>query len=858
MNTTLLLFLDDIWKRVDLYEDIPISLTLQELDVADLQTRKTSFSKIFTIPATANNSNIFEHYYEVNGTEFNPLVKIPAVVQYRGTDIFNGILRMNSVIVNSVSSIDFEVYLMGDVGDFVSEIKNLTLKDLNYADLNHDYNYDNITLSWEAKDNDTDGLFGGQIIYPMLNYGLLYQGTTGTTPDWTYRFNESKSFSLSGSPVPIQAFKPAIKVKSVIDRIFQQTSYTVNSEFFDTDYFKSIYMSMFNNGQLGLGNQSSQDVVNQNIFKAFSNQMRLQFEGNDKLIPFRFSDLFPGGYDPLNNFSPLNNGRFQAPYQGKYYFNLRFNYKSHDILQVSGRFGIVVLKGNSPTNLPFLVYQSPQYELGIGFSGLKNGSPNLFFDVNMSAGEYIGVFIQEYGSYGAIGISSPKGTYSILPYDDIGIQDTFIQYDLYNAPLLTTGDTVDCKVGMPDTNVVTFMKDIITMFNLVVVQDETDKSILIEPYNWYFNEEDRIERDWTQRLDLNSQYKIEPLSFELSKELNFQYTEGSEEYLNKIFEDENGNTFGRYRYVSDSNLLTGEKNYELSFAPLPTTSVLNGPNFIIPAVYKEENGWRETPYQFKPHIFFWCGNRYAYTDKYKQLENYWYLLSGSTAVQWSTYPCVSHLSTIDVQIPTLVSDLNFGSTFDFFGNFNDQPVQFTQYNLYDVFWRDYIENNYSNETRRLSGKFFLKPIDLYETNFTDKVWVKDSYYRIEKITDASLIDNELTDVSLIKERSGYYKITPPAPFYVIEPNQAYPGIPSVTGFTAYTGTTITPVCNGTASTGSLQLFGNGLPLNNLEEVWYDAGGYYTPLTIGTYLRETGDTKTYLVIDKQGRILEQDC
>lgn len=856
MNTILLLFLDGVWKRVDIYEDIPITLTIQELDITDFQARKASYSKVFTIPATSNNSNIFEHYYEVNGIEFNPLVKIPAVVQYRGTDIFKGVLRLNSVIINSVSSIDFEVYLMSDVGDFVSEIKNLTLRDLDFSDLLHQHNYDNITASWSADTTDTNGLFGGQIVYPMLNYGLNYQGTTGTTPDFTYRFNVPQTFTFSGTPASINTFKPAIRLKSVVDRLFAQTSYTVNSEFFDTDYFRAIYMSMFNNGQLGVQTQTAENIVNQNVFKAFSNQIRLTYRGN-RTIPFSFSDNFPGGYDPLNNYSNNNFGRFQAPYPGQYYFNLRFNYKSHDLLQVSGNFNIVVLKGNSPTNLPFLIYQSPQYELGVGFSGLKNGSVNLFFDATLTAGEYIGIFIEENNPYGAIGFSSPKGQYSILPYDNIGIVDRFIQYDLYNAPLLVSGSTIDAKVGIPDINAVTFLKDIVTMFNLVMVEDEADKSVLIEPYNWYFNEADRVERDWTQKLDLDSQYKIEPLSFELPKEINFTYDEGSEEYLNKIFEDDNDYVFGRYRYVSDSNLLTGEKEYKLSFAATPTTSVLNAPNVIFPAVYKEENGWRETPYQFKPHLFFWCGNRYLYQDKYKQVGTYWYLLSGATAQAWSTYPCVSHLSTIDVQIPTLVSDLNFGSTFDFFGNFNNQPIQFTQFNLFDIWWRDYIENNYSNETRRLVGKFFLKPLDIYETNFTDKIFVKDSFYRIEKITDASLIDNELTEVSLIKERGGYNKVIPPSPFYVIEPNQAYPTIGLATPFTAFTGTSITSVCNGTAGTGTFVLFGS-LPLNNLEEVWFDVGGYYTPLTIGTYLRETGDTQVFLVIDKQGRIIEQDC
>ena len=858
MNTTLLLQFDGVWQRVDLYEDIPISVVIQELDVADLQTRKTTFSKVFTIPATSNNSNLFEHYYEVNGIEFNPLVKIPAVVQYRGTDIFNGVLRLNSVIINSVSSTDFEVYLMGDVGDFVSEIKNLTLRDLSYSDLLHELTYDNVVQSWYAKNNDVDGLFGGKIIYPMINDGLVYQGT-GSTADWQYRFTGGQSFSDPNYPVPPTAFKPAIKVKTVIDKIFQQTSYKLNSEFFDTDYFKSIYMSMFNNGQIGLGTQSAEQQENQNIFAAYSAQRLLSYQGN-RQFRFLFSDLLPGGYDPLNNFINSNGGNFQAPYQGTYYFNLRFNYQSHDVLQVSGRFNVVVYKGTDPATLNttgFLVYQSPQYELGIGFTGLKSGSPNLFFDVYLNPGEYLGIYIEEYNNYGAIGFSSPRGQYSIRPYNDIGITDQFIQWDLYNSPTLGTGSTVDVKSGIVDVNAVTFLKDITTMFNLMLIQDEVDKTVSFIPFNWYYNEPDRVEKDWSNKLDLNSSYRVEPLSFDLPKEINFQYEEGSEEYLNKIWEDQNDYTFGRYRYVSDSNLLTGEQNYTVNFAATPTTNVIGSTNFIIPAVYREEGNTLEKAYSNKPHIFFWTGNRYCYTDSTKQIQGSWYMLSGSTAVEQTTYPCVSHLSSLDIHLPALVSDLSFGSNFDFFGNTNNQPVQFTSNNLYNLWWRDYVENNYSNETRRLNGRFYLNPIDIYDTKLTDKIFVKDSFYRIEKINDASLIDTNLTQVSLIKERSGYYKITPPSPFYPLDPNEPYPGVIPPTSFTAYTGSSITTVCNSTAGTGGLLLFGS-LPLTDLQEVWYDAGGVYSPLGIGTYIKQTGTTETFVVIDKQGRILEQNC
>ncbi len=133
MDTSLVLYLNNQWMNVDLYDDIPISLMIQETDITDLQARKSAYTKQFTVPGTSNNCKIFEEYYEVNGIDFNPLVKIDATVMYRGTDIFVGICRLNSVTVNP-NGIEFEVYLMGQTADFVSEMKDYSLQDYDWTD----------------------------------------------------------------------------------------------------------------------------------------------------------------------------------------------------------------------------------------------------------------------------------------------------------------------------------------------------------------------------------------------------------------------------------------------------------------------------------------------------------------------------------------------------------------------------------------------------------------------------------------------------------------------------------------------------------------------------------------------------
>jgi len=56
MDTELLVYLNDKWQLVDLYENISIDVMIQELDLKILDERKSYYSKQFVVPNTSNNA----------------------------------------------------------------------------------------------------------------------------------------------------------------------------------------------------------------------------------------------------------------------------------------------------------------------------------------------------------------------------------------------------------------------------------------------------------------------------------------------------------------------------------------------------------------------------------------------------------------------------------------------------------------------------------------------------------------------------------------------------------------------------------------------------------------------------------
>jgi hypothetical protein len=324
MDTTLLVLGDNNqWTELDLFEDLPINVIIQETDITDIESRRSPYSKTFQIPGTKNNNDFFEHFYEVNAIGYDPLTRRPCVVQYRGTDIFKGFLRLNSV-ERTKDLIQYEVYILSEITDFSSLVQDKNLKELSWLEYNHIQNYDTVTQSWSADSGDVNGLFGGSVIYPMIHYGYDYQPASATTPTFKFAVNDPKGIYLSGNSMPPTYFKPAMRVKTIIEKIFASSGYEIESNFFESEYFRGIYIDLAANGKLGVETASAR--TNQNIFRVYGNPLPLAQEfsyANGTIQQIKMGRISStDGYDPSFNFNETYSA-YQIPYSGQYSFEFK-------------------------------------------------------------------------------------------------------------------------------------------------------------------------------------------------------------------------------------------------------------------------------------------------------------------------------------------------------------------------------------------------------------------------------------------------------------------------------------------------------------------------------------------------------
>ena len=76
-------FTDGILGNLDITssDDFPLSLSFQNFDVRDFNSRSGSFSKTFKIPASKNNNRLFNHIYRDGNIDNNNVLKnIPSTI----------------------------------------------------------------------------------------------------------------------------------------------------------------------------------------------------------------------------------------------------------------------------------------------------------------------------------------------------------------------------------------------------------------------------------------------------------------------------------------------------------------------------------------------------------------------------------------------------------------------------------------------------------------------------------------------------------------------------------------------------------------------------------------------------------
>jgi len=112
------------------------------------------------------------------------------------------------------------------------------------------------------------------------------------------------------------------------------------------------------------------------------------------------------------------------------------------------------------------------------------------------------------------------------------------------------------------------------------------------------------------------------------------------------------------------------------------------------------------------------------------------------------YGYAGHMS--DVPSTADVFDINFSNSYSKIFDSNQWIGAPTQKDIFTSYWDRFINEIYGSDARVFTGHFNLTPVDIFNLRFNHKIFIKDCWYRINKISGYAPNNNSTCSVELVK------------------------------------------------------------------------------------------------------------
>ena len=322
--------------------------------------------------------------------------------------------------------------------------------------------------------------------------------------------------------------------------------------------------------------------------------------------------------------------------------------------------------------------------------------------------------------FAAIGDPTAGGTIDIIA--------TIESFQFEKSQIEPSGVFSLVKMAPEKYQLLDFIRDIMKLTNAVAVPNYSRYGVIdIITMNEYLTSGGTI--DWTYKLDESAEMTIIPSSEYQKRKQKFTYSEGSD--VANIAYQTVGRLFGSLElYDTDSDFTTDENVVELKACPTPN-QLLNG-----------SDTWTMPKFIDADYNYNYPGARLLYFN----FEH-----TFGINPEGGAYPVpnmiVPHVGNYDVPLPDLSSnDLNFAQEIPL------HPIISAPINTaYLKYYNSYLQELYSAESKVITAAFNLDVTDILNLNFSDSVFLFNSYWRVLAVSGYNMGMNQSTQVTLIKK-----------------------------------------------------------------------------------------------------------
>ena len=232
MEVALYIYIDDVARRIELFDDENISITSSIQNINNISKVFTDFSQQFTVPASINNNQIFKHWYENSiDNGFDHRVKYKGFIEIDTIPFRYGGFALNNVQIKNNRIENYSIVFYGDTKNISDLVKEDKLNSLDFSALNH------LHTSTEVR-NRINGTTNDNVKYPLLAHDRIYDYNNASANDVT-----TNTGAISWS-----SLFPAIPVPYIMQKIEDKYNISFTGAFLDYTQFNKLHM-LFKNSE---------------------------------------------------------------------------------------------------------------------------------------------------------------------------------------------------------------------------------------------------------------------------------------------------------------------------------------------------------------------------------------------------------------------------------------------------------------------------------------------------------------------------------------------------------------------------------------------------------------------------------
>lgn len=780
---------------IDLYGNETIELEISFAEIQDISKRNSPFTKEFKVPGSKNNNTIFNYYYDLNATftSWNPKKKFEADLLYNGYELYNGNIRLNSVSINNTEKI-YSITFYSSVGDMVANIGDKALCDVDTSSLNHTlYDTDicdNLFFDPSLhKDYTTilgipqNPVMDGDVNYILGQRGYDYTGSTfGDIRDINIYQTPLLDFSgvtgffdFSGTPLISSYLIPSIRTRKLYELIVNQAGYNIESSFFDGDYFGRYYIPLsFNTENVYMAQSQPYqfEIINTSGYTSQKVQ-DIQLFGSSSILSYNMvkSETITKdnlGFNPINPADYSSYGPSLSAYTD-YLFALPWSNGADMVYEmtISNVYTGSTFCANPPACGDFIGEYYLCELINISGSTLiarQAGQSQFYgFDSGPNATNKYYYTGQTQNAKNINGTSLYFMAYFFYPSFNTGWNVTGTSFNLLTTPQILP-KTIELNKEMScEQKQIEFIQNINKTFNLVVVEHPVKpKTLIIEPMVDYIGKGNVL--DWTDKVDYDATQNILPTTTFFNGSL-FLANKQDKDFINTEYNKRSNQIFGQntidfgvdYKNQTINLVQTLGQNTDYYLNASGNTNVALPCYFIT----KENNNKGTSVFEYRP---FRSLPRQVFKSVSIPTGNtlsnpFFYRYGGTNTpfttdgfVAYGTFPNINRFTTYPINI----SGFSHYTIYDSSNKFTEDEVVYPDAdNMYDRYYRDYAEDLVSDENKVYECKMYLTPWEIANLYYDETIIIKNTKFRINKISGLSLLEPGLCSVQLVKLTRDY-------------------------------------------------------------------------------------------------------